>query len=210
MRKTAVFTSIIIIIELVIGIFAISPAIVKAVENNEREWASAIKADTKEEYYAALNEECEIYVYGKMVAVDPVTNENVEGEYSYIEEEYQVPNGDGGWATKSRKKWHCKKFKFYEDEYAYGDIQKPSVKYGKNIVEKAWRERYRYNTISSSFKGVLHITKDGSYKFHPGATLNGMAPISKGWALGLFWFGWIVLFCFVDWCAVWWFWETFD
>lgn len=192
------FLAILISVEFVLGI-ALSFGIAAWNDTQHGDWNQALKVDSKESLEAALNEDSDIYCYGEITAVNPVTNEDLDGKYSYIKQEYQS-KGDN-WVTKETKSWHCDSFMFYDKEYAYKDIPFPSMQTTDVNLEKEYftEYRYHYSTVPETFKGVMHFKADGSIRFYPSYTLETIAPMSKATGLVIFWLVYIVTAGIIDW-----------
>lgn len=178
------FLAILLPIFIIIGVGG-SFGISSLIEKDNKEWNSALKVDTAEGLDAAFKENCPIYCYGEMVAVDPVSSDALEGTYSFIEMRYQHKSDDG-WHTRERSEWHCNTFAFCGREYAYDEIRTPSWTDTTNVKISS-HYRNRYSTTPSSFTGVMKYETDGTFEFHPDETIESMAPTSIKTALIVYW-----------------------
>lgn len=189
------------------------------VDNNEK-YNKALKIKDKDLFeYGMRTNVGNAFVYGDLVAVDPVTYPEINGQYMYIKkvkEEYtrhtrQVCEKKGKqtvcrtevyytWDVVDSEYLKSKKVKFLDVEFNISKFDIPSTFYIRTIM-KSSDVRYAYYGVDTKYKGTIFTDlRNGSIpnktNFYKGydiqETYNRL--VSSGTAeLILFWFMWLIL-----------------
>lgn len=157
------------------------------------------------------------FVYGDLKAVDPVTYDEIDGEYSYIEkvkERYTrhtrtvtYKDSNGKTKTKTEEYWtwdvidreskQSTKITFLDVEFDYETIKFPHSSH-IDTQRESYYIRYKYYGSPSECVGTLYAVLDDNTinetKFYNNYTINEtLDSLKTGWQLVLFWIGWILL-----------------
>jgi hypothetical protein len=160
------------------------------------------------------------YVYGTLKCLDPVTYDEIGGEYSYVKKvkerytqhtrvvTYTVTvNGKPQTRTRTEIYWtwdavdswkkHANRISFVGVEFKYGEIDFPAASHIKTIKESS-RIRYVYYGAPIETSGTLYAKLENNTinesEFHNGRTIEEVhkSHTSSG-GLVLFWIGWSIL-----------------
>ena len=161
------------------------------------------------------------YVYGTLKCLDPVTFDEIGGEYSYVEkvkekytkhtrtvtETYTDADGDVHTRTKTETyytwdpvdSWSktATKISFLDVEFAYGKINLPGASHITTIKESS-TIRYVYSGAPISATGTLYAKLENNTinqsSFHRGMTIEDVHKMhTSSSGLVLFWIGWTLL-----------------
>lgn len=157
------------------------------------------------------------FIYGDLIAVDPVTYDEIDGEYMYIEkvkERYTMHtrtvsytvNGHVRYRTETYWTWDrvysedkkCKEISFCGITFDSNKINMPSS-YLIDTINESSHVRYKYYGVSKKYTGTIftklsdHTISDGT-DFYEDQKINDVldAKTSGGWNI-LFWIVWIIL-----------------
>lgn len=167
------------------------------------------------------------FVYGELIAVDPVSYPEIDGEYSYIKkvkekytkhyrtvtktrtnskgetERYTVREEYWTWDEIDRWSEHCTKINFVGSEFDYGTIEFPLSNHIKTIKESS-KIRYCYYASPSYCKGTLYTVLNNNTindnHFYQNMTITDTIDyLESGGELIVFWVFWILFICFSVW-----------
>ena len=157
------------------------------------------------------------FVYGDLKAVDPVTYDEIDGEYSYVEkvtERYTrhirtitYTDNNGKTKTKTEEYWtwdvihreskQSTKITFLDVEFDYGTIEFPYFSH-IDTQRESYYIRYKYYGSPSECVGTLYAVLNNDTineaDFYNNYTINEtLDSLKTGWQLVLFWVIWILL-----------------
>lgn len=220
--KREVLASIVIIcVMLLIGTL-FSSKISDAVMEKQQEYSAAVKIDNDHDMfvYCMDTNVGNAFVYGELKAVDPVTYEEIGGEYSYVKkvkERYtrhtrtvtktRTVNGKTQTYTTTEVYWtwdeidrwskSSTKIEFVGVEFDYGKIPFPFTSHIKTIKESS-KIRYVYSGAPAQCDGTIYAKLgDGDIQnvnmYHYSDVNEAFESAMSDWSVGFFWFFWIVL-----------------
>lgn len=221
-KKREVIASVVIIsLMLVIG-FAISEKIRQSLLENYQIYDTAVRIDDKELFeYGMKTNVGYAFAYGELKTLDPVSNSEVSGNYSYIkkeeqeyrkhyryvEEEYKDSNGNKHTRTKKEEYWTwdtmrtesktATKISFLDVEFAYEKIPFPSSHHIET-VKTGYHKRNVYYGTESDFQGTIFTSlKENTIhntKFYENQTIaETIESLETGVEIVIFWILWILL-----------------
>lgn len=225
--KREVFFGIVIVsVMLAIG-FIISGKIEQNLQDKfiEYETAARIDGDRDAFLYGMESNLGNAFVYGDLVAVDPVDGHGIDGQYAFVrkvKERYTehtrtVTRKVGKrtvtevqhywtWDRVSSEEWHCSEITFLGVRFSYGTISFPDETYVETVRESG-RIRYKYYVCFPQYTGTIYTSlRDGCVSkaaLHAGMTIEETIKSCESNAdLILFWIFWIlftggVVACFV-------------
>ena len=202
---------------LIIG-FIISSKIQAYEDDKNAEYQKAIHITDKDLFQYAIDTNVgNVFVYGKLKAVDTVSYPEIKGKYMYLEkvkEEYTrhtrfVTQRVGNitvsrtevyytWDKVGREKKHSKTISFLGNKFPYKKIDIPSMKYIKTIKESS-KIRYKYYACKSEYTGTLYTrvgneTISDSSDFYNDRTIQECVDnLTSNFLNVLFWIIWIVI-----------------
>jgi hypothetical protein len=178
-KRELLVSVIIIAVMAIIGI-VIGGTIEESVQLKQQEYNLALHIDNDKDMfeYGMKTDIGNAFVYGTLKCLDPVTYDEIGGEYSYIEkvkERYtrhtrtvtktRTVNGKTQSYTTTETYWtwdrvdswsrSASKISFLDAEFAYGDIAFPSGTYIETIKESN-KIRYKYYGSPTEVSGTLY------------------------------------------------------
>lgn len=217
-KREVLFSVAIICIMLVIG-FMISGAIDTSLENKYAEYNTALQIDGDADLfgYGMRTDVGDAFVYGDLVAVDPISIPDIDGEYATIKRQKQkytmhtrtvtYEDSEGHthtrtehywtWDNAGAKWWNCERIAYLGYEFDYGTIDFPSAKYLTTIYESS-HIRYEYYVRGTKYVGTLKAKLAGGTItdtwFFDGYDIEGAVKhLESGWQKVLFWIVWFLL-----------------
>ena len=213
----------IIAIWLILG-FSINEKIDNSIQQQNAKYSKAIKVTTTDEFqYGMETSVGNAFVYGNYVCVDPVSYEEVDGEYTYIEKtkkrytrhtrtvtKTKTVNGKTKtytetevyytWDTVDFDSKHCTKINFCDVEFDYNKIERPSQVYidtqysGPNV-------KYIYYGVPTKLTGTIYTNLSNGTISDDSIFLEDQDPVSAMETMKssgkisviLFWFAWSIL-----------------
>lgn len=216
-KREILFSIVIICVMLALGLL-ISSHIETALNDKYQEYNTAAQIVNDEELfdYGLRTNIGNAFVYGELVAVDPVSISDISGQYSYIykkEEHYErhsrtvtVTDSDGKTHTEKEYywtwdfyrdwDWHCKQLSFLNHTFNYNAIPLPDSKYycTKN---KSSRVRFVYYVKDKKYTGTIYTNINyhtiNNTQFYKGKDIDSLIKhLESGYQLIIFWVLWIV------------------
>lgn len=217
-KKSEIIFSIIIIAVMMIVGFSISEKIRQNLLEQYMEYDTAVKIDSEELFRHGMSTNIgNAFVYGDLIALDPVSFPEIDGEYSYIrkeEQEYRkhtrwvkYKDDDGNEQEKEEEYWTWDTIRTYKEkstrisflnvEFSYDQIPFPSNHY-LTTVYHGFYHRNVYYVTDTTFTGTIftYLRDDTINKtsFYEGRTISETVDyLESGIELVLFWIGWIIL-----------------
>ena len=219
--REILFSVVIISIMLLFG-FLISDKISDHLMNKYQEYNTAMQIVSDKELfeYAMCTNVGNAFVYGDLKAVDTVSYDEINGEYSYVEkikEKYtkhyrtvtktKTVNGKTKTYTKREAYWtwdevdswskHSKKIIFVGVEFDYGMIPFPTSSHIDTIKESS-KIRYVYYGAPIESTGTLYAklgdnTFSDSNFYHRSTIDETIDRLESGAGLVVFWVFWVIL-----------------
>ena len=173
-QRELLFSIIIIFVMMATGFF-ISEKISTHVNEKNQIYQQSVKIDENQQVfeYAMRTNAGNAFVFGTLLALDPVTIPEIEGEYAYIEISLQRytqhqrietrrVNGHTQtyikyywtWDTIDTEKKSCTKISFLNHEFDYGTIPFPNLRYVDTVYESS-RYRRVYNVYDTKYQGSI-------------------------------------------------------
>lgn len=216
-KREVILSISIIAIGLILGII-ISGKLSDRAKDKNSIYNKATHIESKELFeYAIRTNIGNAFVYGDLISLDPVTYDEIDGEYMYlkkVKEQYTmhtrtVTTKDSKGKTKTKIetyytwdevaaiKKESTKVTFLGLEYDYNKFKLPSAKYIKTIKESS-TIRYKYYGIPTKLTGTIFINiKDnniGNNIIFYESTINDTIEILESEAyIIIFWIVWILL-----------------
>lgn len=220
-KREILFSIVIIALMLTIG-FVLSDKINDNVLNKYKEYDTALQIDNDAEMfkYAMKTNLNNAFVYGELRAIDPVTYEEIEGEYSYIEkveEHYTIHtrtvtktrtvNGKTQTYTEVETYWswdvvdsqekHSNIISFLGVNFDYGTIHFPNPNY-ITTLDGGYHVRFCYYgspvCCNGTVFGRLHDNTISDVIFYNGLSITDtISKLESGMEIVLFWVSWITL-----------------
>ena len=219
-KREVLFSVVIICIMLVVGII-IAGAINDSVMEKQQEYITALQIDNDKDLfeYGMRTNVGNAFVYGELKALDPVTFDEIGGEYSYVKkvkEKYtrhtktvtkkKTVNGKTKTYTDTEVYWtwdevdrwskHSEKITFLDVEFDYGIINFPSAKYIDTIKESS-KIRYVYYGAPTQSIGTIYTklgddTISDSTMHHSKTIEETIETKLSDASVIIFWVVWIV------------------
>lgn len=216
--KREILVSIAIIcIMLILGLL-IQTSIRTAITNQNKEFETALQiSDTETFKYGMKTNIGNAFVFGKLIAVDPVTNEEIDGEWMWIEkvkERYTMHtrtvthtvNGKTvtkvehywTWDRVGSESWHSNTISFLGVEFPYGIIT--NIGYGYIKTDRHGNVRYKWYASRTEHEGTIFtnlgngtITKAELYEGKNTSETYESIIKNETLIIILFWVLWIAL-----------------
>lgn len=217
--KREVITGFVIIAFMVIVGFFISDNITDWQNEQNAKYQKAIHIEKDKDMfqYGMDTNVGNAFVYGDLKAVDPVTYDEIDGEYMYIEkveERYTMHtrtvsytvNGKVKHRTETYWTWdyagsedkQCKEINFCGVTFDSNKINMPSL-YLIDTIKESSHVRYKYYGVSKEYTGTIftklsdHTIQDQT-AFYENKNISEVLKYKTtgGWNVA-FWIGWIVL-----------------
>ena len=221
-KREIIFSIVILAIMLTLG-FVIHGCIDHALMIEQQEYNTALRIDKDADMFAygMKTNVGNSYVRGQLKAVDPVTYEDVKGEYSYIQkvkqrytqhtrtvtETYTDANGHTQTRTTTETYWswdridswskHSKKINFLNSEFSYGTIDFPSSHHIDTIYETG-HIRYVYSGAPAKsdvtvYADLRNDTIKVNRTFYDTSIKDAHKMMTSKGGLVVFWILWIIL-----------------
>lgn len=207
----------IVCVMFVLGLL-IQQSIRTAITNQNKEYELAIQIEDSGTFeYAMQTNVGNAFAYGKLVAVDPVVNAELDGEWLWIEkvkEKYTmhtrtvtVKQGKQTvtkvehywtWDRVGSETWHSEKISFLGKEFPYAMIT--NIGYGYIRTDTHGHTRYKWYASNVEHEGTIYTKlADGTITkadLHEGKTaketFDSMIRSATGYLIG-FWIFWVLL-----------------
>lgn len=219
-KREIILSIAIIAILLVLG-FSISDRIASSENEKFAEYQKALHIDNTELFQHCMDTNSgNAFVYGELIAVDPVTYEEIGGEYAYVKkvrEEYRMHtrtvtktktvNGKTKTYTEVETYWtwdeidreskRCSTINFCGVDFNSGKFNLPYENYITTIKQSS-HVRYKYYGVNTKYIGTIYSElKDGDIakhvNFYNNMTPEGTLENVTQSSIPLFWGVWIVL-----------------
>lgn len=208
----------IISIMLIIGFF-ISGAIIDYQNEKNAEYQKVIHIQDTELFQYSMNTNAgNAFVYGDLVAIDPVTYPEIGGEYMYVEKVKEIyimhtrtvtyTDSKGKTQTRTETYWSwdragseeitCKEVEFCGVAFETGKIKIPAGEYIKTINEFGYI-RYKYYGVSTKHIGTIYTKLADRTISENSRFFNGKTPEEAVKSLTVeiwnfvFWIVWLLL-----------------
>ena len=192
--KREIIVSIAIVCVMLVFGLLIQQSIRTSITNQNKEYEHAIQIEDSDTFeYAMRTNIGNAFVYGKLVAVNPVVNDELGGEWMWIkkvEEKYTmhtrtviVKEGKQTrtkiehywtWDRVGAKSWHSKNVNFLGKEFPYEIIT--NIGYGYIRTDTYGDTRYRWYASKVEHEGTIYTKLvDGTItkaEFHEGKTVK--------------------------------------
>lgn len=220
-KREIIFSIVIVSIMLLIGLL-ISSKINDSLMDEYHKYNTALQIENDKELfeYGMRTNIGRAFVYGNLKAVDPVTYEEIGGEYSYVEkvterytehtrpviEEYKDAKGITHTKTRIEHYWTWDKvgstskkstvISFLDVPFTYGAIQFPNKSYIKTIKESSYI-RYVYYGSPAYTEGTLYASLSdktiSQTTFYTNLTISETIKyLESNYQVILFWIVWIL------------------
>lgn len=220
--KREILASIAIVcIMLLIGV-CIADNIKESVMERQQEYATAIKIDNDKDLFVHCMETNagNAFVYGELKAVDPVTYEEIGGQYSYVKKTEEHYRRHTRTVTKTKKvngktvtytetevyySWDAmgsqsrasSKITFLDVEFDYGEIDFPLSSHIKTIKESS-KVRFVYSgapaqCIGTIYSDLRNDTINNTNMYHYSTIDEAYTSAMTDYSTPFFWFSWVVL-----------------
>ena len=220
-KREVIFSVVILAVMLIFG-FIIHGTIDNALMEKHQEYNMALRIDNNTDMfeYGMSTNVGHAYVYGVLDTVDPVSFEEIDGEYSSItkvKERYtrhtrtvtktRVVNGKTQTYTTTEVYWswdrvdswsdHSNKITFLGVEFNYGIFAMPSERHLETIKESS-KIRYQYYGAPTKAEGTIYTdlrnnTINNSKMYYYTSIEDAHALMTSKVDLVIFWIVWIVL-----------------
>lgn len=221
-KREVLFSIVIIAVMLVFG-FMISSRISNSLMNDYQEYNTALQIDNNKDVFqhGMRTNIGNAFVYGELKAVDTVSYNEIEGDFSYIKkvkEKYTRhtrtvtktrtnPKGEEEyytWDYVSQESKSSTKIDFIGVEFLYGTIHLPSEREIKTIYADGdwWHSsgdiRYVYYAAPAECKGTLYaVLKDNTISnvhfYYDKNIEDTIESLESEWQIIVFWIFWILL-----------------
>lgn len=208
----------IIAILLILGVI-IADKISDNVADDNAKYNKALKIEDKELFiYSMKTNVGDAFVYGELETLDPVTYEEIDGEYSYIKkikEEYVMKtrtvthtDSEGHsytttevyweWDEVDRETKESEKAKFLGVEFDYSKFIKPNDKY-ITTIDESYDIRYVYYGSPTNVKGTIFTSlnnndiEEGLRVYEDMDTDQAQEYLTSSNSVLFFWIVWIVV-----------------
>lgn len=218
-KREILFSIVIITVMLVFG-FMISSGISNSLMNDYQEYNTALQIDNNKDVFqhGMRTNIGDAFVYGELKAVDTVSYDEIEGDFSYIKKVKEKYTRHTRKVTKTKTKeyytWdyvsqeskNSTKIDFVGVEFPYGKIHLPSEREIKTIYadgdgrHSSGDIRYVYYAAPSECKGTLYATlgdntiSNVSFSYDKSIE-DTIESLESGWQIVGFWIIWITFIC---------------
>ena len=225
-KREVIFSIVIVCAMLAIG-FLIAGKIEQNLQDKyiEYETAARIDGDRDAFLYGMESNLGNAFVYGDLVAVDPVDGHGIDGQYAsvrkvkerYTEHTRTVTRTVGKrvvtevqhywtWDKVSTEEWHCSKITFLGVSFPYGTVDFP---YDIHIetVRESMKIRYQYYVCYPQYTGTIYTSlREGGISkaaLQAGMTIEEtINSLESSFPLIFFWAFWIMLIMLAVTCFV--------
>jgi hypothetical protein len=152
--------------------------------------------------YAMSTDVGEAFVYGDFECIDPVSFDEIGGEYSYIRKVKKEKDSEGDWCTVDVLEKQCNNVMFLGKAFKYEEMNFFCSASKIKTIEKSYDEKYVYYGIPAQGSGTLHADlKNDTIEdatFYLNYTIDeSIELLESNWQSTLFWIWWILIVCFV-------------
>lgn len=220
-KREVIFSIVILAVMLTLGLM-IHGSIDNAMMAKHQEYNMALRIDNNADMftYGMSTNVGNAYVYGVMDTVDPVSFEEIEGEYSSItkvKEKYtmhtrtvtktRTVNGKTQTYTTTETYWtwdrvgswsdHSAKITFLGVEFDYGIFSMPS-EYHLDTIKESSHIRYKYYGAPTTAEGTLYAdlrdnTINNTRMYYHTSIEEAHALMTSKAGLVIFWIVWVIL-----------------
>lgn len=220
-KREVIFSIVILAVMLTLGLM-IHGSIDNAMMAKHQEYNMALRIDNNADMftYGMSTNVGNAYVYGVMDTVDPVSFEEIEGEYSSItkvKEKYtmhtrtvtktRTVNGKTQTYTTTETYWtwdrvgswsdHSSKITFLGVEFDYGIFSMPS-EYHLDTIKESSHIRYKYYGAPTTAEGTLYAdlrdnTINNTRMYYHTSIEEAHALMTSKAGLVIFWIVWVIL-----------------
>ena len=220
-KREVIFSIVILAVMLTLGLM-IHGSIDNAMMAKHQEYNMALRIDNNADMftYDMSTNVGNAYVYGVMDTVDPVSFEEIEGEYSSItkvKEKYtmhtrtvtktRTVNGKTQTYTTTETYWtwdrvgswsdHSSKITFLGVEFDYGIFSMPS-EYHLDTIKESSHIRYKYYGAPTTAEGTLYAdlrdnTINNTRMYYYTSIEEAHALMTSKAGLVIFWIVWVIL-----------------
>lgn len=220
-KREVIFSIVILAVMLTLGLM-IHGSIDNAMMAKHQEYNMALRIDNNADMFAygMSTNVGNAYVYGVMDTVDPVSFEEIEGEYSSItkvKEKYtmhtrtvtktRTVNGKTQTYTTTETYWtwdrvgswsdHSSKITFLGVEFDYGIFSMPS-EYHLDTIKESSHIRYKYYGAPTTAEGTLYAdlrdnTINNTQMYYYTSIEEAYALMTSKAGLVIFWIVWVIL-----------------
>lgn len=220
-KREVIFSIVILAVMLTLGLM-IHGSIDNAMMAKHQEYNMALRIDNNADMftYGMSTNVGSAYVYGVMDTVDPVSFEEIEGEYSSItkvKEKYtmhtrtvtktRTVNGKTQTYTTTETYWtwdrvgswsdHSSKITFLGVEFDYGIFSMPS-EYHLDTIKESSHIRYKYYGAPTTAEGTLYAdlrdnTINNTRMYYYTSIEEAHALMTSKAGLVIFWVVWVIL-----------------
>ena len=210
---------------LIIG-FSVNEKIDNSIQSQNAIYTKAIKVTSTDEFlYGMETDVGNAFVYGNYVCVDPVSYEDVSGEYTYIEmvkkrytmhtrvvtktrtvngktETYTDTETYYSWDVVDRDHKQCTKINFCGVEFDFNKIARPSTFY-IDTIRVGSNVKYEYYGVPTNLVGTIWTELKDNTISDSSEFLQDKDPVaaletmkaSGNFSYIFFWIFWILLLC---------------
>ena len=227
--KREVLVSICILFLMVTMGFGLSEKIVDSVDASNEKYFKALKIDNDKDMfnYAYNTNIGNMFAYGTVYVLDPVSIPDIDGQYAEIrkvKEEYtrherQVQktkrvNGNTvtyyetevywTWDYQTEWNWDATQFSFLDRTFDYKIINGCLSDHHKETIQESYYIRYKYYVVDTQHIGSMFLNIQNNqlsdFDFYKNQHYKEIVERKQGEGIGLlpvFWVSWIVLIGFV-------------
>lgn len=219
--REVIFSVVIVSIMVIIG-FKLSDSIKQSQLEAYQRYDTALEVTDEDSFrYAISTDIGYTFAYGQLIALDPVTFPEIDGEYSYIKKEeqeyvrhsrevtetYTDSNGKTHTRTRTEYYWtwdtmrterkYSTKISFMNVEFDYGKIMFPSSSQIA-IIDTGYNERNVYYATGTTFQGTIFTNLESNTindtSFYENQTIEETKEYLKSdISIVVFWIFWIML-----------------
>ena len=225
-KRKIIISLIIIVIWTIIGV-NIANIIKGDVLDKNAEFTNALKIDTTEMFqYGMETNVGNAFVYGNYTILDPVSIEDIDGEYGYIEkvEEkytqhtrrvrkyinvgkkvkyYYTTETYWDWDVIDNDYWSATKINFCGIDFDVSKINMPTTTCLKTI-DGDYNTRYKYYVVDTNYVGTIYtslenntIENNSSFYLSDLNTTYENSLSNPNEATKFFWIVWMIICCFI-------------
>ena len=209
-KREAVVSVVIVCVMAIIGLL-IGAKVEERKQSKNQEYNQAIQInnDAGQFEYVMQTSAGHVFVYSSLIAAEPVSHKDIEGQYASILEEreeyrkhtrtYTSTDSKGrshthiqtyySWDPVDEKEWHTEHLKFCGHTFDYDQIRLPGNRY-VDTVQVSDSVRYVYYVCDTEYDGTLYAdARDGDIagaKFYAGTDIEQTIKRleSETWKIG--------------------------